>query len=89
MANPTADECMTGREPGEKLLESIRQMNARLGTVMYSPIIAARQRAGLSQAQFAALLGDIGAPAEAACKANLAGNGSLGQPARTRSVSGR
>ncbi len=32
-------------------------MNAGLGTVVYSPIIAARQRAGLSQARFAALLG--------------------------------
>ncbi|MFZ1829961.1 MAG: hypothetical protein WAW42_14635 [Candidatus Competibacteraceae bacterium] len=54
MANPTADECMTGRELGEKLLESICQMNARLGTVVYSPIIAAGQRSRLSQAQFAA-----------------------------------
>ena len=51
------DEYMTGQELGEKLLESIRQMNAGLGTVVYSPIIAARQRSGLSQARFAALLG--------------------------------
>lgn len=51
------DDSMTGEELGEKLLESIRQMNAGLGTVVYSPIIAARQGAGLSQAQFAALLG--------------------------------
>ncbi|WP_040527241.1 helix-turn-helix domain-containing protein [Lamprocystis purpurea] len=42
---------------GEDLLESIRQMNAGLGTVVYSPIIAARQNAGLSPAQFAELLG--------------------------------
>ncbi len=47
----------TGRDLGEDLLESIRQMNAGLGTVVYSPIIAARQNAGLSQAQFAELLG--------------------------------
>jgi putative transcriptional regulator len=46
-----------GRDLGEDLLESIRQMNAGLGTVVYSPIIAARERSGLSQAQFAALLG--------------------------------
>ncbi|WP_295384858.1 helix-turn-helix domain-containing protein [uncultured Thiodictyon sp.] len=46
-----------GRNLGEDLLESIRQMNAGLGTVVYSPIIAARQRSGLSQAQFATLLG--------------------------------
>ena len=52
-----SDEYMTGQELGEKLLESIRQMNAGLGTVVYSPIIAARQRSGLSQARFAALLG--------------------------------
>jgi len=53
----TRDESMTGQELGEKLLESIRQMNAGLGTVVYSPIIAARQHSGLSQARFAALLG--------------------------------
>ena len=52
-----SDEYMTGQELGEKLLESIRQMNAGLGMVVYSPIIAARQRSGLSQARFAALLG--------------------------------
>ena len=52
-----SDAYMTGQELGEKLLESIRQMNAGLGTVVYSPIIAARQRSGLSQARFAALLG--------------------------------
>jgi putative transcriptional regulator len=46
-----------GRDLGEDLLESIRQMNAGMGTVVYSPMIAARQRSGLSQAQFAALLG--------------------------------
>ena len=52
-----SDAYMTGQELGEKLLESIRQMNAGLRTVVYSPIIAARQRSGLSQARFAALLG--------------------------------
>ncbi len=53
----TTKDSMTGEELGEKLLESIRQMNAGQGTVVYSPMIATRQRAGLSQAQFAALLG--------------------------------
>ncbi len=48
---------MNGQDLGEKLLKSIRQMNAGLGMVVYSPIIAARQRSGLSQARFAALLG--------------------------------
>ena len=51
------DDEMTGEELGEKLLESIRQMKAGEGTVVYSPAIAARRRSGLSQAQFAALLG--------------------------------
>ncbi|AUB79720.1 helix-turn-helix domain-containing protein [Candidatus Thiodictyon syntrophicum] len=51
------DDSMTGEELGEKLLESIRQMNAGLGTVVYSPIIATRRQSGLSQAQFAALMG--------------------------------
>ncbi|HYN77374.1 MAG TPA: type II toxin-antitoxin system MqsA family antitoxin [Lamprocystis sp. (in: g-proteobacteria)] len=51
------NDSMTGEELGEKLLESIRQMNAGLGTVVYSPTIAARQNVGLSQAQFAVLLG--------------------------------
>lgn len=34
-----SDDCITGQELGEMLLESIRQMNAGLGTVVYSPII--------------------------------------------------
>jgi putative transcriptional regulator len=42
---------------GDDLLESIRQMKTGQGTVVYSPASAARQRSGLSQAQFAALLG--------------------------------
>ncbi|WPL19232.1 Antitoxin igA-2 [Thiorhodovibrio winogradskyi] len=46
-----------GRDLGEDLLESIRQMKAGQGTLVYSPVIAARQQAGLSQSQFAALLG--------------------------------
>ena len=53
----TTQDRMTGEELGEKLLESIRQMNAGQGTVVYSPMIATRQRSGLSQAQFATLLG--------------------------------
>ena len=48
---------MTGEELGEKLLASVRQMKAGLGQVVYSPVIAARQSSGLSQPQFAALLG--------------------------------
>ncbi len=48
---------MTGEQLGQKLLDSIRQMKANQGTIVYSPAIAARQHSGLSQAQFAALLG--------------------------------
>lgn len=51
------EEFEAGRDLGEDLLESIRQMKAGEGTVVYSPAIAARRRSGLSQAQFAALLG--------------------------------
>lgn len=46
-----------GRDLGADLLEAARQMKAGLGAVVYSPIIAARQKSGLSQAQFAALMG--------------------------------
>lgn len=53
----TDDDTITGEELGEKLLESIRQMKAGQGQVVYSPALAARQRTGLSQSQFAALLG--------------------------------
>jgi len=45
------------RDLGADLLKSVRQMKAGLGTVVYSPIIAARQTSGLSQVEFAALLG--------------------------------
>ena len=51
------NDVITGEELGEKLLESIRQMKAGLGTVVYSPAGAARQKTGLSQSQFADLLG--------------------------------
>lgn len=48
---------ITGEALGEKLLASVRQMNAGLGKVAHSPVISARRSSGLSQAQFAALLG--------------------------------
>ncbi len=52
-----AEKSMTGKELGEKLLESVRQMKAGVGTVVYSPVVAARQKSGLSQSQFAELMG--------------------------------
>jgi putative transcriptional regulator len=55
------DKSMTGEELGQKLLQSVRQMKtgraARTTPVEISPIVEARNASGLSQAQFAALLG--------------------------------
>lgn len=57
----TKQKSMTGEELGEKLLKSVREMKAgkkaRETHVAISPIVAARHRSGLAQAQFAALLG--------------------------------
>lgn len=51
------DDVMTGEELGLKLLAAAREMVAGKGKVVHSPVISARTAAGLSQAQFAALLG--------------------------------
>ena len=52
---------MSGEELGNKLLQAVREMKAgkkaRVTEVTVSPIVAARNRSGLTQAQFAALLG--------------------------------
>ena len=45
------------RDIGTELLESVRQMKRGAGRVVYSPVVEARTKSGLSQAQFAALLG--------------------------------
>lgn len=45
------------RDIGAELLVSVRQMKRGQGRVAYSPVIEARTKAGLSQAQFAVLLG--------------------------------
>lgn len=45
------------RDLDAELVESVRQMKRGEGTVVHSPVIAARQNSGLSQAQFALLLG--------------------------------
>ena len=45
------------RDIGAELLESVRQMQRGAGRVVYSPVIEARTKSGLSQSQFAALLG--------------------------------
>jgi putative transcriptional regulator len=52
---------MTGEELGEKLLQAVREMKANIRareTVVHvSEALEARTRSGLSQAQFAALMG--------------------------------
>jgi putative transcriptional regulator len=45
------------RDLGADLLQSIREMNAGQGRVVYSDAIEARKKTGLSQSQFASLLG--------------------------------
>ena len=45
------------RDIGEELLQSIRDMKAGKGQVVVSPAIEARSKTGLSQSQFASLLG--------------------------------
>ncbi len=45
------------RDLGAELLQSIQEMKASKGQVVFSPAIEARKQTGLSQSQFAALLG--------------------------------
>ena len=45
------------RDLEAELIESVRQMSEGKTSVVYSPVIAARKASGLSQAQFAVLLG--------------------------------
>jgi putative transcriptional regulator len=44
------------RDLGAELLESVCQMKAGKGRVVMSPVISARRKSGLSQAEFAKLL---------------------------------
>ena len=45
------------RDIGDELLQSIRDIRARKGQVVISPASEARSKTGLSQSQFAELLG--------------------------------
>jgi putative transcriptional regulator len=45
------------RDLGAELLQSIQEMKAGKGQVVFSPAIEARKQTGLSQSQFAALIG--------------------------------
>ena len=53
----TKHETMTGAELGAMLLASVKQMRAGQGAVVHSPVALARAASGLSQAQFARLMG--------------------------------
>lgn len=50
-------EFITGEALGRKLLAAAQEMAAGAGKVVYSPVIAARTASGLSQSQFAVLMG--------------------------------
>jgi putative transcriptional regulator len=58
---PSMTKTLTGDELGAKLLQSVREMKAgnaaRTTQVKVSAVVHARNLSGLSQAQFAALLG--------------------------------
>lgn len=56
--NPSELEAMEAeRDIGAEILQSIKDLKAGKGKVVLSPAVEARQATGLSQAQFAALLG--------------------------------
>jgi putative transcriptional regulator len=56
--SPTEIEALEARRDiGAEILQSIKDMKAGKGKVVLSPAVEARQATGLSQAQFAALLG--------------------------------
>jgi putative transcriptional regulator len=58
---PLSDKALekrdAGRNIGEELLQSLRQMKKDRKEKVHSPVAQARYKVGLSQAQFAALLG--------------------------------
>ena len=45
------------RDLADKLLQSVREMKSGQVHVVWSPVIEARKKTGLSQSQFAALMG--------------------------------
>ena len=46
-----------GRDIGAEILQSLREVKSGKTRVVYSPVIAARQNSGMSQTDFARLLG--------------------------------
>jgi putative transcriptional regulator len=58
LLSPVEIEAMEAkRDLGAEILQSIKDMKARRGKVVLSPVVEARQATGLSQPQFAALFG--------------------------------
>lgn len=57
MTDEELEEWENSRDLEAELLESVRQMKAGKGRVVMSPVISARKKTGLSQAEFAKLLG--------------------------------
>jgi len=51
------DNVMTGEELGKKLLAAAQEMAAGQGVVVHTPALAVRNALGLSQTEFAKLLG--------------------------------
>ena len=51
------EEYEAGRDLAADVLQAVREMKAGEGRVVWPPALAARQQTGLSQAQFAELLG--------------------------------
>lgn len=52
-----SDDFMTGKDLGEKLLAAAREMAAGQGVAVHSQALSARKALGMSQAEFAKLLG--------------------------------
>jgi putative transcriptional regulator len=57
LSNDELEAYEAQRDLGAELLQSIREMKTGQGRVVYSEAIEARKKTGLSQSQFAALLG--------------------------------
>jgi len=57
LTDKVLEEFEKNRDIGAELLESVRQMKAGKGRIVMSPVISARKKSGLSQTDFAKLLG--------------------------------
>ena len=57
LSDKELEACEASRDMGKELLKSVRQMVAKKGRVVLSPVISARKNSGMSQAEFSKLLG--------------------------------